>query len=122
MIVRIQLGAGRRVQRNPGKNRHLAFACGALLLPAACMAYVFSLWRLASDMGLLHESGVTGLLSHWQVPMGVAVFLHATASILNRYGRHGEFHMPKVLKLRMLPLRPAVEPEPEDSSLARMQR
>jgi hypothetical protein len=105
MIVRIQMGAGRRVQRKAGKNRHLALACGALLVPAALMAYVLAFWRLASDMGIVAPSGITGPFSHWQVSMGAAVFLHAVSSVLNRYGRQGEFHLPHVLKLRMLPLR-----------------
>lgn len=105
MKVRIQLGAGRRVQRKPGKNRHLALACGALLMPVSLMAYAVGFWRLGSDMGLLAESGITGWFSHWQVAIAVAVALHATSSILNRYGRRGEFQMPRVLSLRIPPLR-----------------
>jgi hypothetical protein len=107
MIVRIQLGTGRRVQRKAGKNRHLAFACGALLIPVALMAYVLGFWRLASDMGIVTPSGVTGPFSHWQVSIATAVLLHAASSILNRYGRQGEFHIPQALKVRMLPLRPS---------------
>jgi hypothetical protein len=34
------------------------------------------------------------------------VFLHATSSMLNRYGRRGQFQMPQVLTPRFLPLRP----------------
>jgi hypothetical protein len=107
MIVRIQLGTGRRIQRKAGKNRHLALAFGALLIPAALMAYVLAFWRLASDIGIVAPSGVTGPFSHWQVSIAAAVFLHATSSVLNRYGRHGEFQLPGALKLRMLPLRPS---------------
>jgi hypothetical protein len=111
MILRIQMGTGRRVQRKTGKNRQLALACGALLAPAALMAYVLAFWRLASDMGIVVPSGVTGPFSHWQVSIGTAVLLHAISSVLNRYGRQGEFHMPQALKLRMLPLR-ASQTEP----------
>jgi hypothetical protein len=113
MIVRIQLGTGRRIQRKAGKNRNLALACGALLIPAALMAYVLAFWRLGSDMGMVAPSGVTGPFSHWQVSIAAAVFLHAGSSVLNRYGRQGEFHLPRVLKLSILPLRtPAAQPEP----------
>jgi hypothetical protein len=112
MIVRIQMGTGRRVQRKAGKNRHLALACGALLVPAALMAYVLGFWRLGSDMGIVAPSGITGPFSHWQVSIAAAVFLHLASSMLNGYGRQGEFHMPQALRLRMLPLRPpAGEPE-----------
>jgi hypothetical protein len=107
MIVRIQMGTGRRVQRKAGKNRHLALACGALLVPAALMAYVLAFWRLGSDMGVVAPSGITGPFSHWQVSIGAAVLLHAVSSVLNRYGRQGEFHLPSAFKIRMLPLRPS---------------
>ena len=105
MIVRIQFGAGRQVQRKAGKNRPLASACGALLMPVALMAYVLGFWRLASDMGLVAESGIKGPFAHWQVPIAAAVILHAASSILTRYGRRGEFEVPRILSLRILPLR-----------------
>jgi hypothetical protein len=106
MIVRIRLGTGRPIQRKLGKNRHLALACGALLIPASLMAYALGFWRLASDMGLAAEPGITGIFAHWQMCIAAAVFLHAASSILNRYGRRGQFQMPQVLNPRILPLRP----------------
>lgn len=106
MIVRIQLGTGRRIRREGGKNRHLAFACGALLVPASLMAYVLGFWRLASDMEIVSPPGISGVFSHWQVAIATAVFLHLVSSILNRYGKHGEFHVPKVLRPSIMPLRP----------------
>jgi hypothetical protein len=107
MIVRIQLGTGRPIQRKLGKNRHLALASGALLIPASLMAYALGFWRLASDMGFAAEPGVTGIFAHWQVCIAVGVLLHAAASMLNRYGRRGQFQLPQVLKPRILPLRPS---------------
>ena len=86
-------------QRKPGKNRHLALAAGALLIPASLMAYVLGFWRLASDMGLVTGFAIAGLFSHWQVWIALAVLLHVTASILNRYGRAGEFQVPRLLSL-----------------------
>lgn len=107
MIVRIQLGTGRRVQRAGGKNRRVAQACGALLAPVALMAYVLGFWRLASDIEVVAPSGITGPFSHWQVAMGAGVFLTACSRMLARYGQQGEFRMPEALRLRLLPLRPA---------------
>jgi hypothetical protein len=106
MIVRIQLGTGRPIQRKLGKNRHLALAFGALLGPVSLMAYVLGFWRLAADMGIAPEPGTTGLFSHWQVWIVGAVFLHLCSSMLNRYGRRGVFQMPSVLNPRILPPRP----------------
>lgn len=100
MIVRIQLGQGRGVRNVPGKNRHLALACAALLAPASLMAYVLGFWRLSSDLGVTHEFGLAGMLSHWQVWIAVGVTLHIAAYVLNRYGRGGEMYLPRVLRFR----------------------
>jgi hypothetical protein len=105
MIVRIRLGTGRPIQRKLGKNRHLALACGALLVPVSLMAYVLGFWRLAADMGFAAEPGITGVFAHWQVWIGTAVFLHVASTMLNRYGRRGLFEIPQVLNPRILPLR-----------------
>ena len=78
------------MQRRRGKNRKLAAAAGALLIPIALMAWVLGLWRLASDLGLASEFGITGLFSHWQIWIGLALGLSAAASALNRYGQGGQ--------------------------------
>src|SRR5262245_2926339 len=101
MKVRIRLQTGRPIQRKRGKNRHLALAGGALLIPASLMAYVLGFWRLASDMGVAGEFGIRGVFSHWQLWMAVAVVLHLSASVLNRYGRGGDLHLPRVLMPRL---------------------
>ena len=67
MIVRVRLRKGPPVKRKRGKNRHLALAGGALLIPASLMAYALGAWGLASDMGAAGNSGVQGIFSHWQV-------------------------------------------------------
>jgi hypothetical protein len=110
MIVRIRLKRGRPVQRKIGKNRHVAFAVGALLIPVALMAYVLAFWRLASDIGLAGEFGITGLFSHWQIWIGVGAILHLAASSFNRYGRGGDLNVPQILSFRMLQLRPSKQP------------
>lgn len=105
MILRIRLQRGRPIQRKQGKNRHVALALGALLIPASLMAYVMGFWRLASDMGMAGEFVVTGLFSHWQVWLALAVFLHLGGSILNKYGRGGDFEVPRVLAFAIFPVR-----------------
>lgn len=105
MRVRIRLQAGRPIQRKSGKNRHLALAGGSLLIPLALMAYALGFWSLASDMGFAGAFGIGGLFSHWQIWIAAAALLHIAASVLNRYGRRGDFHAPVLLTLRLLPLR-----------------
>ena len=97
MIVRIQLRRGHPLRRTRGKNRRLALACGALLIPASLMAYVLGFWRLASDVGVTNEFAISGLFSHWQLWIVTAVVLHVAAGVLNRYGCGGEFHLPSAL-------------------------
>ena len=87
MLVRIRFGRGRPVQRGKAKNQKLALAMGALLTPAAVMASVLGLWRLAADMKWTGEFGISsGLFSHWQVWMVFAALLQGGAWALNRYG------------------------------------
>jgi hypothetical protein len=117
MIVRIHLRHGHRLRRTRGKNRRLALACGALLIPAALMAYVLGFWRLASDIGVTNEFAIRGLFSHWQLWIVTAVVLHVAAGVLNRYGRGGAFHLPSALTFRFggeteHPSDPAAEADP----------
>ena len=100
MIVRIHLRKGHPLRKTRGKNRQLALACGALLIPASLMAYVLGFWRLASDIGVTNEFAIRGLFSHWQIWIVTAVALHVAAGVLSRYGRGGEFHLPSALTFR----------------------
>jgi hypothetical protein len=104
MMVRIKLQKGRPIQKKDGKNRQVASAIGALLIPAALMAYVMGVWRLAADLGMAGEFAVAGLFSHWQVWLAVAAALHIVSTSLNRYGNGGSLKGP-----RLLPLRPPAE-------------
>ena len=101
MIVRLKLRRGPTVARKPGKNRHLALASSALLTPISLMAYVLGCWRLAADMGMAGAFVFDGLFSHWQIWIALALALHATASLLNRYGRGQDLPAPRVLMLRL---------------------
>jgi len=116
MIVRIKFRPGRSFRRAPGKNRHLALAGGALLIPVALMAYVMGFWRLASDIGVTQEFAVRGLFSHWQLWIVAAVSLHVAATVLNRYGRGGDFHLPRALTFRFGPMTPPQDPDPRSKA------
>jgi hypothetical protein len=87
MIVRVKLRKGRALVRNRRKNTQLALAGSALLYPISLMAYVLGFWRLASDMNAVGEFTMSGILSHWQVWVGMGALLHALAVLLSRYGR-----------------------------------
>jgi hypothetical protein len=97
MMVRIKLHHGPPIQRKTGKNRQVASAIGTLLIPAALMAYIFGIWRLASDLGMAGEFAISGLFSHWQIWIALAAMLHIASTSLNRYGRGGTLKMPKLL-------------------------
>ncbi len=100
MMVRIKLQKGPPVQRKAGKNRQVASAIGTLLIPAALMAYILGIWRLASDLGLAGEFAISGLFSHWQVWIALAAALHIASASLNRYGRGGTLKGPRLLPFR----------------------
>lgn len=94
MVVRLRFGRGFQVQRAKGKNRRVALALSALLTPAAVMASVLGLWRLASDIKIAGAFAIpTGVFSHWQVWIGCAAVLQRCAWSLNRYG-HGHDQAP----------------------------
>lgn len=99
MILRIRLQQGRPIQRKRGRNRRLASAAGALLSPLTLMAYVLGFWRLASDMGLAGQFGISGFFSHWQIWIPLAALIQMTASTLNRYGQGGEMRLPHLLRM-----------------------
>src|ERR1700722_9340984 len=88
MIVRIQLSSGARVRQKRRKNQHVALALASLLTPAAVMACVLTLWRLAADLNFTGQFPITdGLFSHWQVWVTIAGTLQFSSVLLNRYGK-----------------------------------
>jgi hypothetical protein len=95
MIVRLKF------RQAPALARHLALSCAALVTPLSLMAYVLGFWRLASDMGMAGAFVFSGLLSHWQIWLALALTLHGSAFLLNRYGRGQDLPAPRVLMLRL---------------------
>jgi hypothetical protein len=91
MLVRIRFGNGPKVGKKARKNRRIALGIASLLTPAAALASVLALWRIAADLNWTSSFAIpTGLFSHWQVWLGAAVLLQFCAHVLNRYGKSGE--------------------------------
>jgi hypothetical protein len=91
MKVRIRFGPGTKVGRKPRKNRRFALGLAAMLTPAAVLATVLALWRIAADLNWTGSFAIpTGFFSHWQVWLGAAVLLQLCAHLLNRYAKNGE--------------------------------
>ena len=91
MVVRIRLGKGPKFAGSRRKKRQTALAIAALFPPAAFMACLLGLWSLAADLSLTGSFAIpSGIFSHWQVWLGVALALHLCARLLNRYARSGD--------------------------------
>jgi len=57
----------------------------ALLSPASVIALVLAFWRLGADLNWTGEFAIsTGLFSHWQVWMALAVALQTWAAHLSK--------------------------------------
>jgi len=92
MVLRIRFGRGRALGQGLAKpNRRLALATAALLTPAALMASVLAVWRIAADLNFASSFAIpSGLFSHWQVWLGAAIALQLCSRMLNRYGHGGD--------------------------------
>jgi hypothetical protein len=66
----------------------MALAAAVLLTPAAFLVGVVGLWRLTADLGFTAGFAISsGIFSHWQVWLAMAVLLQVCARLLNRYGK-----------------------------------
>jgi hypothetical protein len=91
MVVRIRFGKGPKLGSARNNDRKFALVAGALLSPAALMASVLALWRIAADLNFTNRFAIpSGLFSHWQVWLGAAVGLQLCSRVLNRYARGGD--------------------------------
>jgi len=87
MKVRIRFAQGARIARGTRKNRRMALAMGALLTPAAVMALVLGLWRVAADLKWTSSFAISnGFFSHWQIWVAGAFLLQMCSRLLHRYG------------------------------------
>lgn len=91
MRVRIRFGKGPQVSKKRRRNQRVALGLAVLLSPAAFLAAVLGLWRIAADMSLAGNFAISsGLFSHWQVWLVAAGILQVCSHLLNRYGKRGE--------------------------------
>ena len=64
-------------------GRQFASLLVVFLTPASMLALVFALWRVSADLGWTESFVISsGLFSHWQVWMALAIALKLTASTL----------------------------------------
>jgi hypothetical protein len=91
MVVRIRFEMGPRIGvKRTERNKKLALAAAALLTPAALVASVLAIWRIAADLKFTNSFAIpSGLFSHWQVWLAAAVALQLCSRMLNRYGKGG---------------------------------
>jgi len=89
--VRIRIQTRSKPGERAGRNRRAALFAGALLTPAAVLAWVLALWRIAADLNWASGFAIpAGFFSHWQVWFAAGALLQLCSRILNRYGRGGD--------------------------------
>jgi len=89
MVIRIRFG---KVRKTGGRRekRRAALVLSGLLTPAAVAALFLACWRGAADLNWTSTFAISsGLFSHWQAWLAVAILLEALAHLLNRYSRNG---------------------------------
>jgi hypothetical protein len=92
MVVRIRFAKGPKLgSRRRERHKNTALAAAALLSPAALVASVLALWRIAADLNVTNSFAIaSGLFSHWQVWLAAAALLQLCSRVLNRWGRSGK--------------------------------
>ncbi len=66
----------------------MALAAAALLTPVCVIAWMFTAWRIGADLDITSGFAISsGLLSHWQVWVAIAISLQFLVFSLNRFGR-----------------------------------
>ena len=91
MLVRIRFGKGLRVGKARRRNKRVALAVSALLTPGAFLASVLALWRIAADLNWTGKFAIaSGMFSHWQVWMVLAVLSQVCSRMLARYGKRDD--------------------------------
>lgn len=91
MVVRIRFAKGPKLGSKRQRTRRLALTAAGMLTPAALLAMVLALWRVAADLNWTNRFAIaSGLFSHWQVWLGAGILLQLCAHMLNRYGRGGD--------------------------------
>lgn len=96
MLVKVQMPLLKFGKHAKAENRKLAQTVSHYLTPASIASSIVALWCLATDLKFTGRFGLpAGILSRWQVWMGMAIVFQVLASRLNRrYGRDDGAAMP----------------------------
>ena len=88
MVVKIRFGRGPVVMRRQGKNSRMAMLAASLLTLVAISCASLGLWRLGTDLDWAGDFVFShGLLSHWQVWIGMAIAVQYGCWRLTRYAK-----------------------------------
>jgi len=90
MKVRIRFGKPREIGVRRKRKRRAANIFSGLLTPVAVAAFFMACWRGAADLNWTSSFVISsGLFSHWQTWLGLALLLQIAAILLSRYARAG---------------------------------
>lgn len=90
MQVRLRFERGAHVHASDGKNRRVAMAAATLIAPGALACLLFTIWRLAADLGVMGRFAIEGgPFSHWPVWAAITAALVFVCVRLNTYGKGG---------------------------------
>jgi hypothetical protein len=88
MVVRLRLKPGDAIRKTLAANRHAALVVSSLMTPLAVMLWALAFWRIAADMRWTGEFAISsGLFSHWQVWVALAIGVQVAAFLLQKYVR-----------------------------------
>src|SRR5579872_6008472 len=94
MIVRIRFGSGRQITDRKGKNGRAARLLASLLNLVSISFAVFALWRIGQDLGFLGDFVFpAGILSHWQVWIGLTAATQYICWRLTKYSKLERWEM-----------------------------
>ena len=92
MIVRIRLSYEYTVRKTIALNRQATLVATSLMTPVALTAWVLGGWRLLADLKMAGAFAIsTGLFSHWQVWIALAIVLQFAAFLLHRAARRADW-------------------------------
>lgn len=86
MLVKIRLPRDVAGGRMTAQQKPFLSGLGGLIVLLAFSCLMLAMWRLTSDLGWTDEFVITsGILSHWQVWMAIAIGFGALGVRLNKY-------------------------------------
>lgn len=88
MLVKIRFANGPVVSRRAGKNSRVATLAASVLTLISISCASLAIWRIGTDLEWAGNFVFpSGLLSHWQVWMGVAITVQYVGWRLSRYAK-----------------------------------